>query len=139
MKAANFQWFYLVLHESIDVSVTAHFVCFISWNRNEVQYNWGFSCLNANEKDCYRWRFIWASQQGDAKSECPNRDISWNGEKCGAKYSPEEQWRVFAYYQRREEYKESLFDNMPMLDTLRKSVREVNQNDECCYSCFKTR
>lgn len=52
------------------------------------------------------------------------------------KYGRTEQCRVFAYHQQREEYKESRFDNTPLFDT--KSVREIPQNYQCCYSCFKT-
>jgi hypothetical protein len=44
-----------------------------------------------------------------------------------------------SYHQRHEEYNESRFDNTPLADTPRKSVREIHQNGERCLSCFKTR
>jgi hypothetical protein len=75
--------------------------------------------LNINENDQCKCRFMW-NQIGASKSGYPKTETSWSGDGWSAKYGREEQWRVFAYHQRSEEYNEPWYDNMPFVVTPRK-------------------
>jgi hypothetical protein len=70
------------------------------------------------------------------QSRYSNTESAWSGHGWCMQYGGEKQWRVFAYHQRREEYNESQFDKLILLDTPKNVSSQMPQNYECCYTCF---
>ena len=73
-------------------SASCCFVCIIVGG---IQYNWGISTLNDNQRDHSKLRFIWWFQEGAAKSEHQNTESSWSSDSLSMKCGLREQGLIF--------------------------------------------